>query len=57
MRQVCPRCDGSLVAERDQYGAHVRCVVCGWYQDTELIYNPKLRKGSPKKNYVEVGPS
>lgn len=29
----CPRCNGDLIAERDQYGAFITCMQCGMCKD------------------------
>ena len=31
----CPRCKGAVISDRDLYGEHQYCLICGWYLDVE----------------------
>jgi DNA-directed RNA polymerase subunit M/transcription elongation factor TFIIS len=33
--RACPRCQGDLHAEEDQYGAYVACIQCGYIPTSE----------------------
>ena len=33
MLKGCPRCDGDLMEQDDQYGQYLRCMQCGWCKD------------------------
>ena len=31
--KACPRCQGDLMEQDDQYGHYLRCMQCGWHKD------------------------
>jgi len=31
--KLCPRCNGDLMADRDEYGKFIRCMQCGLSRD------------------------
>ena len=31
----CPRCNGDLISERDQYGSFISCMQCGLSKDVK----------------------
>ena len=31
--KLCPRCNGDLMADRDEYGKFIRCMQCGLARD------------------------
>ena len=45
----CPRCRGSLYANRDQYGNYNECLQCGYMIDFAKLGN--IRAGQP--SYVQ----
>ena len=38
--RVCPRCKGSMIAERDWYGAYSTCICCGHVH--EAVSSPAI---------------
>lgn len=38
--RVCPRCNGSMIMERDWYGAYSTCICCGHVQ--EAVSSPAI---------------
>lgn len=38
--RVCPRCRGSMVNERDLYGAYSSCICCGYVH--EWVTSPAI---------------
>lgn len=47
----CPKCDGDLYGDRDQYGPYISCVQCGHYlteaEGVLLRYTSRPRESSP----------
>jgi len=38
--RVCPRCKGSMIAERDWYGSYSTCICCGHVH--EAVSSPAI---------------
>lgn len=38
--RVCPRCKGSMIIERDWYGAYSTCICCGFV--SEAVSSPAI---------------
>jgi len=38
--RVCPRCNGSMIVERDWYGAYSTCICCGHVH--EAVSSPAI---------------
>ncbi len=38
--RVCPRCRGSMIMERDWYGAYSSCIACGYVH--EVLATPAI---------------
>ena len=38
--RVCPRCRGSMIMERDWYGAYSSCIACGYVH--EVLTTPAI---------------
>lgn len=43
----CPRCNGDVRLDRDQYGWYEACMQCGYLRDLESVAVP--RKENPEK--------
>lgn len=33
----CPRCNGDLMIDKDEYGWYETCLMCGYLHDLELL--------------------
>jgi len=33
----CPRCEGDVLLDKDQYGWYEQCLQCGYLRDLEII--------------------
>ena len=38
--RVCPRCQGSMIVERDWYGSYSTCICCGYVR--EAVSSPAI---------------
>jgi hypothetical protein len=38
--RICPRCNGSMIVERDWYGSYSTCICCGHVQ--EAVSSPAI---------------
>ena len=44
--KACPKCQGDMYTERDQYGSYIECLHCGLIRDIEV--NQELGSGHPQ---------
>ena len=52
MLKSCPRCRGDLVTDRDQYGAFLQCLQCGYVQDLQMQPQGKQQHSEKEKELV-----
>ena len=38
--RICPRCNGSMIIERDWYGSYSTCICCGYVR--EAVSSPAI---------------
>lgn len=38
--RICPRCNGSMIVERDWYGSYSTCICCGFVR--EAVSSPPI---------------
>ncbi len=36
-RKVCPRCEGEIRIDRDEYGWYEQCIACGYLRDLKEV--------------------
>ena len=50
--RTCPRCTGSMISERDWYGAYSSCITCGYVYEwvsSPAIDLPDDSQSSPRQ--------
>jgi DNA-directed RNA polymerase subunit M/transcription elongation factor TFIIS len=48
----CPRCNGDLFIDRDQYGLFLQCLQCGYLQDLHMQFRGEEQTSVKEKEPV-----
>ena len=52
MPKRCPRCNGDLFIDRDQYGLFLQCLQCGYLRDLRMQFRGEEQKSVREKEPV-----
>jgi DNA-directed RNA polymerase subunit M/transcription elongation factor TFIIS len=52
MPKSCPRCNGDLFIDRDQYGLFLQCLQCGYLRDLHMQFGGEERMSVKGKEPV-----
>ena len=50
----CPRCEGDIRVDRDQYGWYEECIQCGYICDLKSIVTIQEQNSGKKKSRAPV---
>jgi len=50
----CPRCEGDIRVDRDQYGWYEECIQCGYICDLKSIVTIQEQNSEKKKSRAPV---
>ena len=59
----CPKCEGNLMLEKDNYGLYEQCLQCGYIHDLQIVVKFNQQHGEANKGLEamesaeEIGPS
>ena len=45
----CPRCEGDVLLDKDQYGWYEQCLQCGYLRDLEIIVEVEQKPAKVEK--------
>jgi hypothetical protein len=53
-KKSCPRCEGPVGIDRDEYGWYEQCIMCGYQHDLESVVETQKHSSTHKPDKKET---